>query len=110
SEGFSSSFLDLRAKALGGLLQYVSKHGVDFVTYKQRLDYELEVIREAGIADYLLIVADICRWADEQGIAHGPGRGSVGGSLVAMCIGIHKLDPIRFGLSFERFFVPGRKN
>lgn len=110
SEGFPSSFLDLRAKALGGLVQYVAKHGVDFTTYKQRLEYELEVIKEAGIADYLLIVADICRWADEQGIARGPGRGSVGGSLVAMCLGIHKLDPIRFGLSFERFFVPGRKN
>src|SRR5690606_34565390 len=64
----------------------------------------------AGIADYMLLVADICRWAATEGIPMGPGRGSVGGSLVAMCIGINEVDPIKFGLDFERFYVPGRTN
>lgn len=101
----------LRAKALGGLLLHLQQHPeLDFAQYKKRLDYELQVMEEAGIADYMLLVADICRWAAAEGIPMGPGRGSVGGSLVAMCIGIHEVDPIKFGLDFERFYVPGRTN
>jgi DNA polymerase-3 subunit alpha len=75
---------------------------------RERLDYEIEVIRKTGYAGYFLIVADFIRYARENGIAVGPGRGSAAGSLVAYCLGITKLDPLRYGLLFERFLNPER--
>jgi DNA polymerase-3 subunit alpha len=66
------------------------------------------VIRKTGYAGYFLIVADFIRHARERGIAVGPGRGSAAGSLVAYCLGITNLDPLRYGLLFERFLNPKR--
>lgn len=71
--------------------------------YRERLDYEIEVIKKKGFASYFLIVADFIEWARSRGIPVGPGRGSAAGSLVAYAMGITNLDPIRYGLLFERF-------
>lgn len=76
--------------------------------YFERLDFELEVITQMGFPGYFLIVADFIRWSKEQGIAVGPGRGSGAGSVVAWALTITGLDPIRFGLLFERFLNPER--
>ncbi|HIX58706.1 MAG TPA: DNA polymerase III subunit alpha [Candidatus Blautia gallistercoris] len=75
---------------------------------KERLDYELETIRNMGYVDYFLIVWDFIRYARENDIIVGPGRGSAAGSLVAYTLGITKLDPIKYDLLFERFLNPER--
>ncbi len=75
---------------------------------KERLDYELKVIREMGYSGYFLIVRDFVDYALRNNISVGPGRGSVGGSLIAYCIGITRIDPIKYGLLFERFLNPER--
>jgi DNA polymerase III subunit alpha len=73
-----------------------------------RLAHELAVIEKMGFAGYFLVVWDFIRYAREQGIAVGPGRGSSAGSLTAYCLGITNIDPIRYGLLFERFLNPER--
>jgi len=73
-----------------------------------RLAHELSVIEKMGFAGYFLVVWDFIRYAREQGIAVGPGRGSSAGSLTAYCLGITNVDPIRYGLLFERFLNPER--
>jgi len=73
-----------------------------------RLTYELKVIQETGYASYFLVVWDFIKFAKERGITVGPGRGSAAGSLVAYCLGITTIDPIRYGLIFERFLNPER--
>lgn len=78
--------------------------------YLPRLKYELGVLRDLKFADYFLVVADLVNWAKSAGIMVGPGRGSVGGSLVAFLMGITDIDPIRFGLLFERFINPSRND
>lgn len=78
--------------------------------YNKRIEYELEVIDQKQITDYFLIVQDVINWAQKQGFQMGVGRGSVGGSLVAYAIGITEIDPIKFGLYFERFQNPERKS
>ncbi|RLE20793.1 MAG: DNA polymerase III subunit alpha [Actinobacteria bacterium] len=75
----------------------------------ERIDYELRVIAEMGFSAYFLIVWDLIRHARERGIRTGPGRGSAAGSIVAYCLEITGLDPIAYGLIFERFLNPGRK-
>ncbi|WKZ29748.1 MAG: DNA polymerase III subunit alpha [Candidatus Dojkabacteria bacterium] len=75
---------------------------------KERLNYELSVIHDKGYDDYFLIVADYIRWAKEQGIIVGPGRGSGAGSVVAYVLGITDIDPFWWGLQFERFLNPYR--
>jgi DNA polymerase-3 subunit alpha len=75
---------------------------------RKRLDYELSVIHRMGYDDYFLIVWDFIRFAHEQGIATGPGRGSSAGSLVAYVLNITDVDPIRYKLLFERFLNPER--
>ena len=75
---------------------------------KERLDYELTTIRNMGYVDYFLIVWDFIRFAKSQGIAVGPGRGSAAGSIVAYCLEITDIDPIRYQLIFERFLNPER--
>jgi DNA polymerase-3 subunit alpha len=75
---------------------------------EKRAEYELETIISAGLADYFLITADFCKWADDSGIQRGPGRGSVGGSIVAYVLGITDVDPIKYNLYFERFYNAGR--
>ena len=76
--------------------------------YQERLKYELGVIRKMGFERYFLVVADVVSWAKQSGILVGPGRGSVGGSLVAYLMRITDVDPIRFNLLFERFINPER--
>ena len=76
--------------------------------YRSRLDDELNVICAMGFAGYFLIVADFIRWAKEQSIPVGPGRGSGAGSLVAFALGITDLDPLAYDLLFERFLNPER--
>ena len=77
---------------------------------RERLQYELKTIREMGFADYFLIVADFIGFAKRNGVSVGPGRGSAAGSLVAYCLEITDIDPIRYDLLFERFLNPGRKS
>lgn len=75
---------------------------------KKRLEYELSVIKRMNFAGYFLIVRDIIEQARSRKIPVGPGRGSAGGSLVLYCLGITEIDPIRYGLLFERFLSPER--
>ncbi len=78
--------------------------------YQARLAHELSVIADLGFASYFLIVADLVRYARTRGILTGPGRGSAAGSLVARCLGITRIDPLAYGLLFERFLNPHRNN
>jgi DNA polymerase III subunit alpha len=75
----------------------------------ERIRHELKVIEEMGFPAYFLIVWDLIRHAREHGIRTGPGRGSAAGSIVAYCLRITDLDPLRYGMIFERFLNPGRK-
>ncbi len=97
----------LRGEALQGLLR---RHGSADppAAYRARLARELDVICQMGFAGYFLIVADFIRWARENGVPVGPGRGSGAGSLVAYSLYITDLDPIRLDLLFERFLNPER--
>ncbi len=76
--------------------------------YRERLEYELDVITRMGFTDYFLIVYDMIRFARSRGMLTGPGRGSAAGSLVAWSLGITHIDPISSGLLFERFLNPER--
>ena len=76
--------------------------------YRERLDFELGVIESMGFPGYFLIVADFIQWAKGKGIPVGPGRGSGAGSVVAWALTITDLDPLRWGLLFERFLNPDR--
>ena len=80
----------------------------DLEQYERRLAYEIEMIRRMGYAGYFLIVWDFIRYAREQGVPVGPGRGSAAGSLVAYCLRITDVDPLEFDLIFERFLNPER--
>ncbi len=79
-----------------------------FKEYKDRLDHELSIIIEMKYSSYFLIVADYIKWAKSNDIPVGPGRGSGAGSLVAWCLSITDVDPIKFNLIFERFLNPDR--
>jgi DNA polymerase-3 subunit alpha len=78
------------------------------VEYQERLNFELDVMIKMGFPGYFLVVSDLCNHAREVGIRVGPGRGSAAGSLVSYSLGITGLDPIKFGLLFERFLNPER--
>ncbi len=80
----------------------------DVLEYKERLDYEIDIIVKMGFPGYFLIVADFIKWAKDNGIPVGPGRGSGAGSIVAWALTITDLDPIQLGLLFERFLNPER--
>jgi DNA polymerase III subunit alpha len=101
------------AKGLFARLSQKKKEG-DFLSqeqlreYQERLDYELDVITKMGFAGYFLIVADFIDHARSADIPVGPGRGSAAGSLVAYCLNITNIDPIKYGLLFERFLNPHR--
>jgi DNA polymerase-3 subunit alpha len=75
---------------------------------KERLEYELSVIRKMGFTDYFLIVSDFITYAREHDVPVGPGRGSAAGSIVSYSLGITSIDPIKYGLIFERFLNPER--
>lgn len=77
--------------------------------YWERLEYEIEVLKKKGLAAYFLFISEALSWARRRGILVGPGRGAVGGSLVAYALGITGLDPLRFGLLFERFVNPKKR-
>ena len=79
-----------------------------FLFYKDRLDHELRIIIEMKYPSYFLIVSDYIKWAKKNDIPVGPGRGSGAGSLVAWCLSITDVDPIKFNLIFERFLNPDR--
>lgn len=89
-----------------GFVSYSDKMKFDYDTKKKywdRMSYEIDVYATRGFASYMCIVADYIRWAKNNGILVGPGRGSVGGSLAAFFMGIHMIDSIKYGLLFERF-------
>ena len=88
----------------------VSRYEKETPELRDRLAFELKTIREMGFADYFLIVSDFVRFAKQNEVSVGPGRGSAAGSLAAYCLGITDVDPIRYGLLFERFLNPGRKS
>ncbi len=74
----------------------------------QRLEYELKIITDMGFVGYFLIVWDFVKWAKDHGVVVGPGRGSAAGALVAYCLDITEIDPLKYGLLFERFLNPER--
>lgn len=94
--------LDLRIKNFG-----ITK-GYSEDDYRKRIQYEIEVISKMGFEGYFLIVSDFIKWGKNNGVAIGPGRGSGAGSMVAYCLYITDLDPLRYGLLFERFLNPER--
>ena len=103
---------ELRRQSEAGLKERIAQHGLatghDTEAYEKRLSFELDVITGMNYQGYFLIVADFIQWAKAQGIPVGPGRGSGAGSLVAYALTITDLDPMRFGLLFERFLNPER--
>src|SRR5271168_897331 len=101
----------LRRAAQAGLEERLARAeigGAAATPYGERLEFELDTIVRMGFAGYFLIVSDIIQWAKRQGIPVGPGRGSGAGSVVAWALTITDLDPLRFGLLFERFLNPER--
>jgi len=100
----------LRTQAHQGLEKHISASSyiTDKAIYKTRLEYELDVIVRMGFVGYFLIVSDFIRWSKNASIPIGVGRGSSAGSLVAWTLNITGVDPIRFGLLFERFLNPDR--
>jgi DNA polymerase-3 subunit alpha len=100
---------ELRAQAEEGLRERLKAAGItDEAPYWERLNYELDIITKMGFPGYFLIVSDFIKWSKSHGIPVGPGRGSGAGSVVAWAILITDLNPIRFGLLFERFLNPER--
>ena len=87
---------------------FKERYPEDDGTLKERLEYELGVIKSMGYVDYFLIVWDFINFARSHGIAVGPGRGSAAGSIVSYCLKITNIDPIRYQLLFERFLNPER--
>src|SRR5262249_58183107 len=98
---------ELHRQAEEGLARRLEVHGISHgmtqEDYRKRLAFEIDVINRMNYAGYFLIVSDFIKWAKAQDIPVGPGRGSGPGSLVAWSLPLPDLDPIRFGLLFERF-------
>ncbi len=86
----------------------IKRYGAPDATLKERLDFELNVIKEMGYVDYFLIVWDFINYAKNRNIPVGPGRGSAAGSIVSYCLAITDIDPIKYQLLFERFLNPER--
>ncbi len=103
---------EMRRQAEAGLKMRLEKHGpapgISVEDYEKRLEFELGIIEKMKFPGYFLIVSDFIKWAKAHGIPVGPGRGSGAGSLVAWCLTITDLDPLRFALLFERFLNPER--
>ncbi len=101
-------------KTADEFLEHLSREGMEAryhpveAEVKERLEYELKIIRQMGYSGYFLVVRDFVEYARQNNIPVGPGRGSVGGSLIAYCTGITRIDPIKYGLLFERFLNPER--
>ena len=107
-----AEFSELRKLALAGLDFRLDAHGLadgfERKDYDERIEFELGIIEEMGFPGYFLIVADFIMWAKERDIPVGPGRGSGAGSVVAWSLKITDIDPMQFGLLFERFLNPER--
>lgn len=95
-------------RRLARLYPNASERASRLPQYSERLEYELSTIAKMGFSGYFLIVADFINWGKNHGVPVGPGRGSGAGSLVAFCLGITDLDPLRYDLLFERFLNPER--
>src|SRR3954463_335965 len=112
SDAVSEEAAELERQAQEGLARRLQVHGLSPGTteedYAKRLAFEINVINRMNYAGYFLIVSDFIKWAKAHDIPVGPGRGSGAGSLVAYALTITDLDPIRFGLLFERFLNPER--
>jgi DNA polymerase III subunit alpha len=106
--GGTSRIVFLRELCAKGLQQRYGDRGKTDDQLEQRLDYELGVLEKTGFVSYILIVWDFIHFAKERGIPVGPGRGSAAGSLVAYVLGITDIDPLQYGLIFERFLNPDR--
>ncbi|MFK7839661.1 MAG: DNA polymerase III subunit alpha [Bdellovibrionales bacterium] len=112
--GTRSEFEELKAQSEEGLQWRLenfvlkAKPGLDTKPYFERLQFELDIINGMGFPGYFLIVSDFIKWAKEQDIPVGPGRGSGAGSVVAWSLKITDLDPLEFDLLFERFLNPER--
>ncbi|MCI2058549.1 MAG: DNA polymerase III subunit alpha [Oscillibacter sp.] len=87
---------------------FAARYGTEKPEYRRQLEYELDMIGKMGFTDYFLIVSDFVRYAKEQGIPVGPGRGSAAGSMVSYCLSITDIDPMKYNLYFERFLNPER--
>lgn len=98
-DGLDKLIADIKSKG---------SYPIDTTQYTERLEYELDMIIKMGFAGYFLIVSDYVKWAKEHDIPVGPGRGSGAGSIVAWALEITEVDPIYFGLFFERFLNPDR--
>ncbi len=98
----------LEQMAIEGLEERIEHLSIDRPKYFARLRLELDLIQKMNFSDYFLIVSDFIQWSKSQGIAVGPGRGSGVGSIIAWSLKITELDPIEFGLLFERFLNPER--
>lgn len=108
-EAEADALKDLAEKGLKDRLQKIEHApGMTEADYFERLEYELAIITSMKFPGYFLIVADFIQWAKANGISVGPGRGSGAGSVVAWALTITDLDPLRFGLLFERFLNPER--
>ncbi|MFA5956172.1 DNA polymerase III subunit alpha [Hyphomicrobium sp.] len=111
-ENFRLEAAELKNQAIEGLKHRLAAHGPSegftVEDYDKRLAYELDVITQMKFPGYFLIVADFIKWSKANGVPVGPGRGSGAGSLVAYALTITDLDPLRFGLLFERFLNPER--
>jgi DNA polymerase III subunit alpha len=111
-ENFRLEAAELKRQAIEGLKRRLEAHGpapgFTVEDYDKRLVYEIDVITQMKFPGYFLIVADFIKWSKSNGVPVGPGRGSGAGSLVAYSLTITDLDPLRFGLLFERFLNPER--
>jgi DNA polymerase-3 subunit alpha len=106
-QGLAENYLDKpRDEAVGMTIEQVKKELSEEVM--QRTEYELQVIDGMGFNGYMLIVQDFINWGKDQGIIFGPGRGSAAGSIIAYALHITDLDPLQYGLLFERFLNPDR--
>ncbi len=111
-EGALDEASELKRQAEEGLEVRLAAHGpapgLDVATYRDRLAFEIDIISRMQFPGYFLIVSDFIKWAKDHDIPVGPGRGSGAGSLVAYALTVTDLDPLRFGLLFERFLNPER--
>ena len=114
ADAVSEEAAELRRQAEEGLTNRLRVHGLSQGTteedYRARLAFELDVITRMQYPGYFLIVADFIKWAKSEGIPVGPGRGSAAGSLVGYAMAITDIDPLQYGLLFERFLNPERVN
>ena len=109
-ENFNSTSNDIENEYLKHLVYEGASEKYENINdgLKEKIDFELEVIKNSGYPGYFLIVQDLINAARQMGVSVGPGRGSVAGSIVAYCLGITKIDPIKYDLLFERFLNPDR--